>query len=227
MFQVNCRGRHKKKRGTDGILTIMPQYRTLSPKTSKRDLWVQNPEDNIITILPSKYVPGTRSLGQHCAQWKDGETETLVEEILQILKLEFKLRIYTDGAVQNGKSGWGIVVVVDGKVIFTFKESGGCNEVNSSLDAEAEAMTIALEWMAENADKVKSCAVILTDSMIIVRHRIEEGLVHVGWLPALEELHQKGVQIHFMYIPARSGVAHNLRADKLARDACKSKKPQP
>ena len=223
MFQVNGRRQQKKPR-TDGILIIRPRYRTQSQKTSKRDLWIQNPEENLYTILPSKYVPGTRTLGQHCTQWKDGETETLVEEILKNRKLEFALRIYTDGAVQKGKSGLGIIVVLDGESIFKFKESGGCK---SSLDAEAEAMTIALKWMAEYGVKLNRCAVILTDCMIIVRDKIKKGFAHVDWLPALEELRQKGVKIYFMFIPARSGVAHNLRADKLARDACKSKKPQP
>ena len=115
--------------------------------------------------------------------------------------------VATDGSVSQDppRSGWGAVLRVEGRTVQTY--AGGTRLALSSLRAEIEAVTRALE-LTDNLSPAPRSLFVLTDSQSLLR-RLETGLCPPEWL-------QRARRITWIYCPGHSGVVINEHADRLA-----------
>ena len=75
--------------------------------------------------------------------------------------------MYADGSVTKDQSGWGFTVKQG--VTTIHEDSAACTVSTSSLTMEAEAVIRTLCWIASRGDSQTTHAIILTDSMNLLK----------------------------------------------------------
>ena len=75
--------------------------------------------------------------------------------------------MYTDGLVTKDQSGWGFTVKQGATIIH--KVGAAYTVSASSLTMEVEALKYALSWNAPRGDSQTTHAIILTDSMSLLK----------------------------------------------------------
>ena len=86
----------------------------------------------------------------------------------------------------------------------------------SSLTVEVEAVTHALRWIASRSDSRTTHAIILTDSMSLLR-KVKSGIGSPDWNVSLVDIHLR--KLPWVYGPGHAGLKGNDRADRLAGKA--------
>ena len=122
--------------------------------------------------------------------------------------------IYTDTSVTRDRSGWGFTVKQGGRTVH--EDSGAHRVTTSSLTMEVEAVTHAIQWLASQRDAQITHAIILTDSMNLLR-KVEFGMGCPDWHTAMHSLRVQ--RLLWIYCPRHAGVSENEQADRMASTA--------
>ena len=142
-----------------------------------------------------------------------------------------KITIYTDGAASGnpGKAGWGVVCIIDGKVI----ELGGKSEHATNNQMELTAPIEAMKWLKGNMSKRHfdiSEIEIFADSKYVILGITEwiENWMKNNWRNAAnkpvmnrelwEELYELNQEFKpkWKYVEGHTGDEYNERADVIA-----------
>ena len=117
--------------------------------------------------------PTTRLLGTHCHEWSAGKASAEVQMLVEANRKPHGIVIYTDGSVTRDRSGWGFTVKQGGRTVH--EDRGAHRVTTSNLIMEVEAVTHAIQWLVFQRDAQLTHAIILTDSMNLLR-KVESGM---------------------------------------------------
>ena len=138
--------------------------------------------------------------------------------------------VYTDGSYKEGRGSWAYVIVQKGVVL---QEAAACVRKTSSNRMEFQAAIEALSFLPPDSD-----VRLYTDSRIMIENVTVQTEIwkSLGWkkknqqeiphvdlfkiLAGLNALHR----IHWSWVKAHSGVAHNERCDQLCVQARQTQK---
>ena len=158
------------------------------------------------------YTKVVATLGRQCREWKDGETDKAIEEIIADNSREDDAVVFTDGSVQRGvKSGWAFTVRVNGTTVA--EKSGAVSITTSSMLMEVKAITEALRYLKEEK---YTRAVIVTDSMSTLQ-KVQKENLYADWVSTISDSCLE--RLTWVFSPGHAGVKGNERADCLAGDA--------
>ena len=158
------------------------------------------------------YTKVVATLGRQCREWKDGETDKAIEEIIADNSREDDAVVFTDGSVQRGvKSGWAFTVRVNGTTVA--EKSGAVSITTSSMLMEINAITEALRYLKEEK---YTRAVIVTDSMSTLQ-KVQKENLYADWVSTISDSCLE--RLTSVFSPGHAGVKGNERADCLAGDA--------
>lgn len=140
------------------------------------------------------------------------------------------IEIYTDGSATTGDKpgGWAFRVVGNGSPIF---ENSGHMEKATNNDAELEAAVQGLEYIREkysiaNRDPKEEEIFLVSDSQIVLgwasgKYRVKQA-GKVDKVKRLQHL-MLSMSVQTKWVKGHSTDTHNIRCDKLARNARKGK----
>ena len=156
----------------------------------------------------------SENLGTQYRDWPAGKANAEEQTLVEANSKPYDIVIYANGSVTRDRSGWGFTVKQGGR---TVHEDGGAHRVTtSSLTMEVEAVTHVIRWLASQRDAQITHAVILTDSMNLLR-KVESGMGCPDWHTAMHSLRlQRFLRI---YCPGHAGISENERVDNLASTA--------
>jgi len=149
--------------------------------------------------------------------------------------LKDKITIYTDGAASGnpGRAGWGVVFLIDGKVL----ELGGGSKHATNNQMELTAAIQALKYLPELMDrvglknkKIKIPVEIFSDSKYVILgitewigNWMKNNWRNAAKKPVLnrelwEELYELNKELNpkWQYVAGHNGDKYNDRADEIA-----------